>query len=97
DHVRQGKKAAVPNDETHEILHKGRSARLVEDRGEGAALLIGAENRAADEAKEILALVQHGTDTVEIASHGVECALRLRQFEEGCRITACHARDGMIR
>ena len=34
---------------------------------------------------------------LDAALHLAECALRLRQFEEGCRITACHARDGMIR
>ena len=59
-------------------------------------LRIRRENRAAHEALQIGAVVQHGLELIEIGLDRVDGFLIARQLEQGRCITTGHSRNGRI-
>ena len=84
DHVGHGEEPAVGGGDLDEIGDEPADPGLVEDGGDGARLLVGREDRAADEAGEVGALARCMVG--EAAEIGLDCGKRLvvgRKLEQG--------------
>ena len=96
DHVADGKQAAVGGQDFEEFCGGAGNPGFIENGVERLRLGVGREYRAADEALEIGAFVQHGLELVEVGFDGVDGFLLARQLEQGRSITAGHSRNGRI-
>ena len=96
DHVAHGEQPAVGGDDAQEIGGEPADAGLVEDGGERAQLLVGAEHRAAHQPIEIGIVGDQRVEAVEIGLDGIDRLVVERQLEQSIGVTPCHAGNDRI-
>ena len=97
NHAEKSEQPTVLDDKTGEVSDQRGNTGLVQHGIDGAGLLCGAENRAADQTQEVRALVQHLLDIGQIGGNGIEHGLLIRKLEQSRRITASHTGNRVIR
>ena len=95
DHVGGGEQAAVLGGEQQEIARQPLDLQLLEDGGERAALLIGGEDGALDQPRQVLEGVERLAEAVEVGRDLLERLLLEGKLEQGGRIAAGYAGTGV--
>ncbi|BCP55636.1 hypothetical protein K32_42530 [Kaistia sp. 32K] len=86
DHARHGEQTTVAGSNLDEIGDETADPGLGQNGRDSAELIVGCENRALDEANEIVALAQKGRKTRQIGIDGVERAALEGQIKQCRRI-----------
>ena len=91
DHVGQCEKTAVGGREPDEVCAEAGETGLVEDGADGGFLLLTGENRAANEASQIGALLEKGIKALHGRRDRFDLALVAGQLEQCGGIATCYA------
>ena len=95
DHVGDREQAAVLGDKQEEIPGQTLDLELLQDGGERAALLLGGEDRALDEPRQVLDGVERFVETGEIDVDLLERVALKGKLEQSGRIAARNAGTGL--
>ena len=95
-HVGGGEQAPVPGDQPEEVGGEPGDAGLGEDRGQRLGLVVGGDHRAAHQAAQVVAVVEHALKRRQIALDLRELPLILGKLEECGGIAPRHARHHRI-
>ncbi len=93
DHLTQKEEPALDRDQPDEIGGDPGYPLFVEDRVERLDLVMGGEDRAADEALEVRASGDQGVELLQRLGHGVGLAVVLGEGEQGGRVAPGYARN----
>ena len=93
DHGRHGEQAPVGGGDAQEVARQAADPGLRGDGVDGFRLLLGGEDRAVDQARQIGAAVEHRLEAPEVGLDLGDRLLLAGEFEQRTRIPFCDTRD----
>src|SRR5687767_14799494 len=94
-HVEGGEQAAVLGGKQQEIPRQSLDLELLQHRGERSSLRLGGEDRALDEAREVLRSVEGRVEAGKISGNLIERLPFEGQLEQRLGVTAGYAGTGI--